>query len=923
MTPELATLKIKALLHDPPEKALILMQGESHEARSKEYIKALLGTDKDFKPKVVEEADQIASGADRYALYQQFAIRFLDSPEVKHSLSGKPYLLATMSASILEPTKNNVLQAIQEIKKDYNDDIVKIYYALWRELQDRIRNEEQGNEKLGALWSLLPADTRIPDHSIWEHRHVVSGLAGAFDCSQEVSLFHFTLAPVQEFIAAARKTQDLWAGSYLLSYLSWQAMKAICEELGPDAIIFPDLYAQPIVDDWLNKEKGLIKVQVGDLSIPTLPNRFVAFLPTNQVEDLAQKAMNVVQEEFLKVGKYAVDKLTDALKGKCDEVHLKVTAENQLKTFLELYWASVPLPPIKSKEFRKEFEKFFEGTLIWDDEKKNKILEAFEKSGYALNVGSGYGRLYALLEQVTGSRKALRQFAQVEEGGYRCSLISRLAALAPKVNASPSEMREFWHQVAKESNNEIRANERLSAVSLAKRFFPEYLKQEAGLIRQDIRFPSTSEVAVARFKCEVIREALSDEKLRKATQDYANVVQQLIKGIAFRAQTLPKIQNSLKADFQTFARIDGQCLFPESFDEEALKEEGNVNLEKRKEALQALHNLIEVAKKAGINPPQKYYAILLLDGDNMGKWLSGENAPLFKEALHSKIINEITNSDKEVWKELVDKNPKNYRRPQAPSQHIAISRALNNYALKIVRALVEEKYLGKLIYAGGDDVLALVTLDDALPLARDLRAAFSGNFAKEAWEADWANDSGFVQTPNGELLSTLGVKASASVGIAVAHHTHPLQQVLAAARQAEKFAKEKLGRDALGIQILKRSGEELEIGAKWRYDDVDTVEALSEFINGIQQSLLSPKFVVDFQDEALFLPADAVLPELARLYGRHTANDEKRKDEIQKLWEEIKKFVEAYLKNHKAPEEIDALAQLFSGMVFLAKGGRE
>lgn len=922
MTPELAKLKIKALLHDPPEKALILMQGESHEAPSEKYIKLLLDEADNFKPKEVELADQIASGADRYTLYKKFGTSFLDNPEVKHSLSGKPYQLGAINAGILELTKNNVLQAIQEIKNDYEGDTVKRYYALWRELQERIRSKEQGDERLGALWGLLPADTRIPDHSIWEHRHVVSGLAGAFAKNKEVSLFLFTLAPVQEFIAAARKTQDLWAGSYLLSYLSWQAMKVICAELGPDAIIFPDLYAQPLVDHWLKNEIAL-NVQVGDLSIPTLPNRFLAFVPSNEVEALTQKAIEAIQKEFLEIGKYAICELKKFLQDATyDEAHLTTSSTQQLENFLEFYWASVPLPDIKSKQFREEFRQAFAGTLEWDSAEKNKILEAFEKSGYALNIGSGYGRLYALLEQVTGSRKSLREFAQVEEAGYRCSLIPRFASLAPRPNASPAEMRKFWRHISEKSENDIRSNERLSAIALAKRFFPEYLKGKKNLIQQNIRFPSTSEIAVARFKYEVIEKSRGNDKLSQAVQQYANAVQKLIQGISFRHQTLPKITRILKPEFKAFAQIDGQYLFPESFDEEALQEEPNVELGNRESALKSLQHLIRVAQETGISPPQKYYAVLLLDGDEMGKWLSGEKSPYFRDALHSKIVDDIANSGQSLWKELTSKNGE-YRRPQAPSQHIAISRALNNYALKLVRLLVEEKYLGKLIYAGGDDVLALVALDDALPLSRDLRAAFSGHLAKGKWEVDWSNDSGFVQTQSDELLSTLGSNASASVGIAVAHHLHPLQQVFAAARQAEKFAKDAIGRDAFGIQILKRSGEELELGAKWRYGSIDTVETLSKFIKGIQKRIISPKFVVDFQEEAPFLPVDAVIPELYRLYGRHTTGDGEQKNEVQAVWNAIEKFVEAYLDKCDALDKIDALAQLFSGMVFLAKGGRE
>ena len=49
--------------------------------------------------------------------------------------------------------------------------------------------------------------------------------------------FHFTLSPVQSFVAQARRTRDFWAGSFILSYLSAVAMKAVEKQGG--TILFP------------------------------------------------------------------------------------------------------------------------------------------------------------------------------------------------------------------------------------------------------------------------------------------------------------------------------------------------------------------------------------------------------------------------------------------------------------------------------------------------------------------------------------------------------------------------------------------------------------------------------------------------------------------------------------------------------------
>src|SRR6266542_178643 len=50
-------------------------------------------------------------------------------------------------------------------------------------------------------------------------------------------LFSLSLGPAQEFIAAARRTRDLWFSSWLLSELS----KAAAKEIGKERLIFPSV----------------------------------------------------------------------------------------------------------------------------------------------------------------------------------------------------------------------------------------------------------------------------------------------------------------------------------------------------------------------------------------------------------------------------------------------------------------------------------------------------------------------------------------------------------------------------------------------------------------------------------------------------------------------------------------------------------
>ena len=77
---------------------------------------------------------------------------------------------------------------------------------------------------------------------------------------------------------------------------------------------------------------------------------------------------------------------------------------------------------------------------------------------------------------------------------------------------------------------------------------------------------------------------------------------------------------------------------------------------------------------------------------------------------------------------------------------------------------------------------------------------------------------GWVVAPSGrDRLSLMvpGTESDVSCGIAVAHHSFPLQRAIHEARQAEKRAKGEYGRSAFSMSLLKRSGEIIQWGGKW------------------------------------------------------------------------------------------------------------
>ena len=160
----------------------------------------------------------------------------------------------------------------------------------------------------------------------------------------------------------------------------------------------------------------------------------------------------------------------------------------------------------------------------------------------------------------------------------------------------------------------------------------------------------------------------------------------------------------------------------------------------------------------------------------------------------------------------------------------AISQALHGFASS-VRELVRHHH-GHAIYSGGDDVLALVPLPEALACARTLAEAFAGALQPVA--------------------KSLGLDAAEhptlSVGLAIGHLMEPLGALRQRAGHAEHLAKgdaEKKPRNALAVVLGIRSGGELEWRANW--DDAEALSDLEAFTAAYRDGQLPSRVAYDLR----------------------------------------------------------------------------
>ena len=146
-------------------------------------------------------------------------------------------------------------------------------------------------------------------------------------------LITFHIGPVQDFIASARRTRDLWFGSWVLSELSKEAAVEVVRQNGDsvDCLIFP-------------APATLEELKAQDFSVP---NKVVARV-NRQPADVACAVEKVVAKRLDEIREAAFQKV----KGDFD----RTRANTQVADLPEFHWASCPVKNGNYATARKQAE---------------------------------------------------------------------------------------------------------------------------------------------------------------------------------------------------------------------------------------------------------------------------------------------------------------------------------------------------------------------------------------------------------------------------------------------------------------------------------------------------------------------------------------------------------------------------------------
>jgi CRISPR-associated protein Cmr2 len=265
-------------------------------------------------------------------------------------------------------------------------------------------------------------------------------------------------------------------------------------------------------------------------------------------------------------------------------------------------------------------------------------------------------------------------------------------------------------------------------------------------------FPSTLQVAAVPWLAATARE--DPTWLREYGELAARVLD--LSGTSY--EWFPSLRNHSAGLHQALS-LDGVAFHPTSLRSDA----------KHPEVWRQLESAWR-GRESESKQPSTYFAVVALDGDRMGEWLATALGPITTGiARFSEAVEQLAGDTEAV-----------------------------------------------VVYAGGDDVLALSPVDSALPFAEAVAKLYHSAFEG-------------IESPS------LGVP-TISAGLVYSHMTAPLSVALQEAhRLLDQEAKERLGRDSIAIQVLRSSGPDAAASWAGKWHQLHSPGSLSAVVTTLKQ----------------------------------------------------------------------------------------
>lgn len=289
----------------------------------------------------------------------------------------------------------------------------------------------------------------------------------------------------------------------------------------------------------------------------------------------------------------------------------------------------------------------------------------------------------------------------------------------------------------------------------------------------------------------------------------------------------------------------GDLMFPTRVQEEIDTADKHLRdyLQAKLNTIDNLRREILSSLTPALNECPSYYAILVADGDRMGSLI---------------------------------------RKQKTPDEHRRLSEKLAHFAQEVER--IVEAHNGCLVYAGGDDLLAMLPVNTVLSCAKELANTFSERIEE------------------GRL----------SAGVSIVHRMEMLQEALQWAREAEHLAK--TCRNALAVALHTRGGAPVSVVTSRKKDP--NMESWTRWIKAFRQGLTH-----GFPYELLYLAREAENANLSISSVRAEATrifERKQHRERAAHSETIRQWLEEELNAMKTADHLRGFAQRLIIARFLA-----
>lgn len=383
-------------------------------------------------------------------------------------------------------------------------------------------------------------------------------------------------------------------------------------------------------------------------------------------------------------------------------------------------------------------------------------------------------------------RKNWRTHWQGDEKGVKCSLMEGYQELSGAVRPGEA-VRTFWKAVRLQNHSlarDLRDDEHLCSIALVKRrfvhYFPQF-KQELPAVGSHpgvtvygwnipTSVPSVAYLAALPWLSACIEMTPESPDLQQAVEALQHDLTRLDaprEGRVLRRIAEATQQAAFKG--RAWHQVNGQYLFPSALHQQ-IKDvrRSDTLIEDEVQALVGLQSHLQTIRRvSGLGEPSPFYAILLMDGDALGVQMSN------------------------------------------PLKQQGISKGLNDFTTGVPG--IVDQFSGFLVYAGGDDVLALLPQPFAVACALEIQRFYDQCFAR------------VNQQQGSQPIFT-----SISGAIEFAHYKMPLTRVLQDAHGLlDEVAKEKTGRNSLAVRLWLPGGINAEWSAPWtRVSDLLEVSRL-------------------------------------------------------------------------------------------------